>query len=690
MERTWTIVQLSIALFLIGSVHAKPLTERPFRNERVMDFVKTSPYSLFFDPKENGIRSDKQKVDYDLTKKSRLRVGPYVLDQSSVQMNMSIEQGEFYDLEFGLDWVKKRGSVYVISFEWPKDYIHQGTIEIINDSGKSLWRRALTKEDQIEWGKIKSGDVRSTNEEGLAPKTPPNERPSQLSKIHQQSQFGLAHRSFHEIPLATIVGPFRYCLTEDQTKSRMALCSRRYEFIREAGRYRVKELTKKVEVKVMINDRSVNDRGTAVFLDLDVPLKFSAILENGTYFEIVSHPKEFKMVDMVLDRDTKMIHIIGYGDTPFADVEETFQVDSMNWGFLNFMPTIGDLRKFWRAKTPLQAPYIYLKGEGGIPFRQNFEFDDLPGSKARLVLLDTTTKSTYSSNVWVRGKVHPEVKLKSEGTEVERVSPTDFRWKYRASEAGKYNRDTLIVEENGKKFIAGYEIYRGFSSEISARTSGIITSGLQFVILGEVAFQHWFESLLWMENYYLSKQRWGIAGRYFNLLAGTENTRSGNSQLKQLSVGNADLKYRFTPGVWGKDPSVGLIAGFQNLDYGFEDSQGDITFHVPTLGGGVFWTRSMPKVFDDFFNILPFMRYPKWVDWEFIYYPVTLREKQTSLLMFAINFHGKVQWTPRFYGEGGFGFKSISFQDKRSADTNNHLGIVTGAAYGTIGVGMNF
>jgi hypothetical protein len=154
--------------------------------------------------------------------------------------------------------------------------------------------------------------------------------------------------------------------------------------------------------------------------------------------------------------------------------------------------------------------------------------------------------------------------------------------------------------------------------------------------------------------------------------------------------GTVDIKYRLTPGVWMREPTVGLMASYLNFAYGIEDTLGEVKFYVPVAGGGVFWARSMPKFFDDIFNIIPFLRYPKWVDWEFIYYPLELRDKQKSNFMFSMNFHGKVLWTKTFFGEAGFSLKNFSFEDVRSSNPDKQLGPSVVAAFGTIGIGIHF
>jgi hypothetical protein len=624
-------------------------------------------------------------------------------------MQMTREQGEFYEIGFGLDLQRKIGPIYVVSFKWPTDYMKSGVIEIIDDKSHSLWRRKVTDADLVAWQKILQEQnnrelfernravvekaIKDDQSKGSADairKRLNLARPQQLSPLHQRTQFGLAHKGFYEIPIPSITGAFRYCLSEDNENSRLALCSRRYVFQREFGRYTVKPLPPKGVHYVRINDKPVTDKGTAIFLENTVPIKFSAMTKGGTYFEFVSNPKEIRVVDVVRDPDNKRLHVIGYGDTPMGQIDEAFYADSVHWGFLNFMPTIGDLRKFWRASISLNAPYLYLKGEGGAPFRQSFDFEKLPSTNARIVLSDKTTKSTYSSSVWVKGSVHPEIQLSADGAEVKRVSETEFEWAFPAPEKGVYNTGLLNVHEGETKWKAGYDIYRGYPAEIGARMQMILTDQLQFILLGELAGQLWFESILGWDNYTFSHQRWGVAAKYFQAISGTEGV--GDTNIDTLAVTTVGLKYRITPGIWNRDPTVGGILSYQNLDYAFTSiaDGSEYSFSIPVIGGGVFWARSMPKVFDNFFNLVPFMRYPKWVDWEFIFYPLALNSTQATNFMLSMNFHGKVQWTQNFYGEAGFGLKNFSFDDATNPDPQFQFTVPLYVAYGTLGLGFNF
>jgi hypothetical protein len=158
--------------------------------------------------------------------------------------------------------------------------------------------------------------------------------------------------------------------------------------------------------------------------------------------------------------------------------------------------------------------------------------------------------------------------------------------------------------------------------------------------------------------------------------------------ITSLGATNIDLKYRFTPGIWGRDPSVGAMLAYQTVEYGFRRSGIDYLSTNTLAGAGVFWARSMPKVFDDLFNLIPIFRYPKWVDMEIVLYPVGLDATKDVLLNSAFNFHGKVLWTPRFFGEASFGIKTYNYTDSTIGATG--INIALGVAYGTFGIGLNF
>jgi hypothetical protein len=94
----------------------------------------------------------------------------------------------------------------------------------------------------------------------------------------------------------------------------------------------------------------------------------------------------------------------------------------------------------------------------------------------------------------------------------------------------------------------------------------------------------------------------------------------------------------------------------------------------------------MPKVFDELLNEFRFLKYPKWVDMEFIYYTSPTDSKtRIKFPNFALNFHGKIIWSKYIFGEAGFGVKQYNFDNKTT-----RLNMTFGSLYGTAGLGISF
>jgi hypothetical protein len=665
--------------------------------------TKISNKTLFFNPAKNKIHVEQQKIDFDITHGDLLRLGPLQLNTSSMAFNITREQGEFYEIEFGLDNVRKLGPIYVISFRWPIDFIEKGLLEIKDDAENTLWRTNVTEEGLKNWSflleeqtnKIIFEKNRSEIEKSILELKAKGDieklqkrmnlaRPKQLSVTHQQTQYGLTHNRFEQIPISQIVKPFHFCLTDESRAGRLKVCSRRYMFQRIGGKVQALPVRGAIKASIEINDKTVSDKGSAIFIENSVPIRLVARLSDGASYEFISNPKEINVIDLVQDYKNNLVQAIGYGDPPVGSYNELFYADAVNWSFLNFKPTIGDLRKFWTASTSTYAPYFYLKGVGGAPFRQSFVYDKLPDVESRIQIGEMMPRSTYKSEIVLRAQANPNVEVSSENSSVVRPTTNEIDWTFLLPKKNDTNLNTISIKDHAGTWLADYEMYRGAPGELSARLVGAASSGGSYFLLNEIALQYWFESILGSQNKLLSLQRWGIAAKNSQSMAATDDG------IILFDNGTVDIKYRLTPGVWMREPTVGLMASYLNFAYGIEDTLGEVKFYVPVAGGGVFWARSMPKFFDDIFNIIPFLRYPKWVDWEFIYYPLELRDKQKSNFMFSMNFHGKVLWTKTFFGEAGFSLKNFSFEDVRSSNPDKQLGPSVVAAFGTIGIGIHF
>jgi hypothetical protein len=384
-----------------------------------------------------------------------------------------------------------------------------------------------------------------------------------------------------------------------------------------------------------------------------------------------------QLMDISDTKNPKLLRVVGYDTRPLSKSlllnPDQYSIWTKSLGFES---TIGDPRKFWAAAVPTNDPKLYFPGEGGGVFRQRFELSEIPRRQSRVYLQTDAPKGTYNDNIKIFGRKQPSAEISTEENfvDVNEKDNAEFTWRFKATERGQINRSYLNVEVDGKKYRSYYELYKGFPREISGRFTGVQSSS-GFIMLGEVAYNQWFEDLFTWSNYWVSRQRWGVSARYFQSFNELNVDTSGGTA--PLSVWNVDLKYRLVPGLWGRDETLGVLTSYQNVTFD--------ELKAPMVGVGAFWARSMPKVFDDFINIVSFMRYPKWVDMEFIYYVQSMDSEIKLNSSMSLNFHGKVLWTERFFGEAGFGIKRYAFSNatlNQKAELN--------AFYGTVGLGINF
>ncbi len=252
-----------------------------------------------------------------------------------------------------------------------------------------------------------------------------------------------------------------------------------------------------------------------------------------------------------------------------------------------------------------------------------------------------------------------------------------FIWEAATLKKHEINRAEIEIYDGNQKYLGFYEVFRGVPTELSYRVSGIIDSN-GFVFTSEIALNHWFEKIFESQDSRWSKLRWGLSFKQFRTLTPVKVLLDdGSIDPMHISAINLDIKYRFTPGIWNRDETRGIMLSYQDTNYG--------PTRAPIAGVGWFWARSMPRVFNDLLNYFQFMKYDKWVDMELIYFPYSLSKDITLTGNYNLNFHGKIVWSESIFGEAGFGLKKYGFEDH----PNNKLQDLY-TIYGTAGIGINF
>lgn len=608
---------------------------------------------LRFDVLGDGIELKPLVLDYDLTS----------------QKSLIIANTEFSDKTYYWKFILENGEYKLFGF-WPEVFIQDGIVEIVSKTGRVLWKREINKKAFLEW---RADKQQSKNEW------------AQKSLVVIS---GLTARD----PIFQIIESFKICFSKTVEGGQNRLCTRLYELRKnKAELIFVPVAQTPAPARVIAYNETWPLKNTKV-VTLAKPLQFFAELSTGATYEFVAKPIPLNLVEMV-QTDGNQYRIVAWGPHPNIAVRDiNLQIETYFVRLLGWQSTIGDFREFWEVTRNMNETQIGIPGDGGGVFLQDYTILHLPTEKVRPWADVRTISGTYSGAPKVFGKKAKSTRVSSTQASLDMNSsdsPDEFTWRFQANERGEINKSYLMVAADGRTYKTYTEIFKGYPREISARTSVILTEGSP-VIMGEVAFNYWFEDILGWSQYYISRQRWGISAKYFQSIT--------NLVFKTYDAGftssTIDLKYRFNPGLWGRDETWGLIVGTNTIKYDL--------FAGQFMGVGVFWARSMPRIFDEWMNaILPLFRYPKWVDMEFIYYGTSMTGGVTAYTVgqsrgtgnWALNFHGKLMWTKQFFGEAGFGMKVIDIKTINNLPTTpptSQLGLNLTTFYGTAGLGWSF
>ncbi|MFS4457558.1 hypothetical protein [Bdellovibrio sp. HCB2-146] len=648
-----------------------PEEEIPASQASLLKSAATKEFNkaLYFDQIDNGVILPPMEIDYEMTADGKaLRMGNTILNEKTFFFALTQLGKAHPKLAQVLNGAENNKFALVMA--WPEKLMSHGTLEMISRTGTVLWSYTFTEADRQAWQK-RVNEWRAS----LLKKGVPATEVARTGIF--ASTFAIPDVEVAKAPFWSQRESFRFCLSFSEGRNQSKLCSQRYGSKSEGRQVMMgKVRTDATTPRVLVQNEEAPLKNAAVVPD-NMPAAFFAELSTGESYEFVSVPNKLQMMDIADTKNPRLLRVVGYDTRP---LQKNLILNPDQYGSLTkalgFEATIGDPRKFWAAAIKKDDPKLFLPGQGGGIFRQRFELSEIPRRQSRVYLHKDSPKGTYNDNIKIFGRKQPISKIATDqnSVTVDERDPANFTWRFKATERGEINRSYLDVEFNGKTYRSYYELYKGYPRELSGRFTGVQSSS-GFIFLGEVAYNQWFEDIFTWTNYWLSRQRWGISGRYFQSFNQIKVDTAGNTA--PLSVWNVDLKYRGTPGLWGRDETVGGLISYQNVTFD--------QLKAPMLGVGAFWARSMPKVFDDMFNVFSFMNYPKWVDMDFVYYVQSMDSAITLNSSMALNFHGKVLWSQRIFGEAGFGIKRYAFQNasiNQKAELN--------AFYGTIGLGINF
>jgi hypothetical protein len=660
---------------------------------------------LNFEILSNGLTFLPVQVEYEVvpSKESpngdQLKLGPLAIDSQSFVVNMDALKNyepkladvlghKAYNQTFVAKWTREL---------FPIDQLKNPFIELVSDKDQVEWKLAIKKEDLTEWSlNLSEWEELLTKEARSSLKNNPQLYKSQYGHLDLTRD----NTPFWKIAAKNPTGNYKFCLKAEKSlkekkgtskiDSKVRLCSAYYNFVADKSGFDLRKVSmdpaKNVISNLTLQDQKVTGKGV-LKPTIEKPLDLVAEWTSGFSYEVYTRPCDLDITDLILNVKDKTVNIKGYGCAPHTTNPEVL-VKEKSWlsNKLNFKETIGDFRLFWKLSIPQSDLSFYVPGEFGGLFKQSLELEEPPVDNQRIYLAKNTPTGTYNDEIIVEGLKQPSFALAHEKNysenfsdlQVDPQNPMYLKWKVQSPKKGTYNKDFLWMDTGKQKYRTYFEVYRGFAQELSTRLT-LSNSGGQFITMGELAYNVWFENFLGSRNYYFGRQRWGASlKRFQNISQFKVEDKNTNMQSVDFNSLIADLKYRFNPGIWERDESTGMMLSYQNLNYS--------DLPASMLGVGWFWARSMPSNINYYFSKLPYMNFDKWVDMELIYYAQSL-DSHVSLEPgnLALNFHGKVLWRSNFFGEMGFGLKEYAYTNKKE-----ELKAELSSYYATFGLGFNF
>ncbi len=618
-----------------------------------LDEQKNYSRPLLFSPEDNKINLMAPQIKWDFDQ-NKINLGGVVLDGAAINVTLDQIPRETTPRKFR-EYLRSTPLVTNLSFAWPEILTKDGRLEIYSQTGQLLFSQRVDSEKRASFKRFFRAPEKKLLDE------------------HSKSNFGILDVDLLKMPFLAGNSVFRACISEIHSPvEKIRICTGFNRVIATDGKLSLQPEPSSATPTVFIGNSEIGPSGAVNFQKenaIQVRVRFSS----GAIVDFSSRPLTLKLLDVVASNDESRIILKGQGEKPLGNVR-TLQVPPNH-----FWSATGTREEpIWQVIVTRDNPTVRVQGAWNIPFTYLVRFDRVPKEADRVFLNTHAGSGTYSSNPELFLSTPAKTSLISHEASVTPRGENRYAWTFNAPQKGERNKARVLVQNTDnpdESWVAHYQLFRGYPWELSARLTGIVDSTLQLNLIAEGAAAYWFETLGRWQSSTFSKHRWGLSTRYFRSLSDFSVSEDTPSQ--PFRVLNFDVKYNITPGIWNRDELFGLTWCNQVISLG--------GFHANLSGVGAYWARTMPKVFDDLFNIFWFFRYPKYVDMEFLYFPLSLTSDTTAGATYNLNFHGKVFWSKTLYGEAGFGIKQFDFID---VPTQNQITI--GTAYGTVGLGFIF
>lgn len=325
--------------------------------------------------------------------------------------------------------------------------------------------------------------------------------------------------------------------------------------------------------------------------------------------------------------------------------------------------------------------------EGGGIQLYGLSFNTIPDKNFSLALDSNAPIATYSDSVVLRGFKATEEKVFGTSKDSLKVASTNdkFLWTFHATKKGSLNKDSLVYARlDGEKFYFSRKVFRGH--QFSAALDFTFGSSLNLDFVPGYLFQaeYWPEKIFSRHPFLF--QRWGLGiSRLQTFSPITISRVDSDGQVTRgenwlVNYTRFDLMARFTRGVRPVQSSFGAIVRYNIPEF----IRANDTLSPHLLGFGLFWHTAPVRLVDEFFNAVPFFRYPKWMELSIVYYPITFDSAFTSNFALSYDARGRIFFTPQWFMDASASVTIFSFTKEGDIDA------AVATAQGTLGIGYQF
>lgn len=524
---------------------------------------------------------------------------------------LSFGQKQFNPSSLQFQIISNPYSKFNIKFFVPSDFIANSLMEIEGDDKKVVYSQTFDpKKEDLKFDETSKFVINSKILSDL-----------EFKNISSQNQL-------------------RLCIRQRLATSKVSSCSAAYKLEESEGQWNTQPIGNDLEPKVLINNKEVDHKGVLVADELE-PKEFVAEFEDHSSVEIQAVPPKTDFDEVFLDNEENVI-VKGFGDAPY-----------------NLIQLKDKKEKEWSIKLPAKQKILYIGAQNGFVWKQEFSVEkSIPSDFDRPYLLIGSKTSTYKDTVALKGKVREDFLITNQSNTVKQ-NQNLFDWNIQLGKHGTTTTDSIVMSDGYNKHVASYNVYRSYPGEFVSRLTAFKPTENDIWGLTELSASYWFEDIFGSKNYYWSQQRWGITAQSMvNLTAGL------------FRVSTADLKYRFSPGVWNREESFGFKVGYQSMNY--RSVEGAF------IGAGAFWTMPSKGLVDKALNVVPVFRKQKVLDIQAMYYPLLVRTRGTLGLNYDLRMNGKIFLKPDFFVEIGLGARQISLTISSTNYVDATLGFCTG------------